>query len=335
MSRRQVLAACAAVTAAAGLWSSVVAPNAWATTVTVRKGETLSQLAAELHSTVAALVAANHLTDPNRVYAGQVLVVPGTTGTPSSASASAGAGTVPRSAAGTAGQTVVVVVARGETLSAIAAHFHVTVGALAGANHLADPNRVLAGSSIVVPLAVPASPVPALSSPAGPPPASTMQLLAYSVPAPGGVGANGLPAALRARPDRLALAPMFAAAAARYGVPRPLLEAMCWWESGWQANIVSKTGAYGVCQLEPTTVAFIDKYLVSSPLDPKAPAQNIALGAAYLADLLHATGGDVGLALAGYYQGLTYVRVFGMLPDTTTYVRGIEAYTTIFANAGL
>jgi N-acetylmuramoyl-L-alanine amidase len=323
------MAACgAALSAAAGLWSWVAAPSAWASTVTLRRGETLSQLAVELHTTVAALVAANHLADPNRVYAGQVLVVPGTSGAPSSNAAS---GPAPSPAGPT-----VVVVRRGETLSAIAARFHTTVGALAAANHLSDPNRVLAGSSLVVPSATARSPVPALSAPASPPPASSMQLLAYSVPAPGGgSGAAALPAALRAHPDRLALAPLFAAAAARYGVPRPLLEAMCWWESGWQANVVSKTGAYGICQLEPATAAFVDKYLVSSPLDAKMPAQNIALGAAYLADLLHATGGDVGLALAGYYQGLTYVRVLGMLPDTTNYVRGIEAYTTIFAGAGL
>jgi LysM repeat protein len=308
--------------------AEVAAPSAWASTVTLRRGETLGQLATELHTTVAALVAANHLADPNRVYAGQVLVVPGTAG-PSSSHTKAARSVV----VSPVGQTVVVV-GRGETVSAIASRYHVGVAALAAANHLADPNRLLAGSSVVIPSAAPPSPVPALSSPTGPPPSSSMQPLAYSVPAPGGPTV-GIPAALRAHPDRLGLAPMFAAAAARYGVPRPLLEAMCWWESGWQTNIVSKTGAYGVCQLEPATVAFIDKYLVSSPLDPKVPGQNIALGAAYLADLLHATGGDVGLALAGYYQGLTYVRVFGMLPDTATYVRGIEAYTTIFANSGL
>ena len=330
MTRKGLVAGGAALAAAVGLWSAATATSAWASTVTLRRGETLSQLAIELHTTVAALVAANHLSDPDRVYAGQVLVVPGTSGTPNPSNAAAG-----NVAASSSPRQTVVVVRRGETLSAIAERLRVTVGALAAANHLADPNHVVAGSSLVVPAANPVSPVPALSSPTGPAPASNMQLLAYSVPASGASGPGGLPAALRVHPDRLALAPMFAAAASRYGVPRPLLEAMCWWESGWQTNIVSKTAAYGVCQLEPATVTFIDKYLVSSPLDPKVPSQNIALGAAYLADLLHATSGDVGLALAGYYQGLTYVRVLGMLPDTMTYVRGIEAYTTIFADAGL
>jgi LysM repeat protein len=298
--RIAVLGAVAAVTFSTWSWATM--PNAWASTVTVRRGQTLSQLAAQLHTTVAALVADNHLGDANRIYAGQVLSVP------------AAAGTISGS---------IVVVGRGQTLSSLAARYHVTVAALAAANHLGDPNRLVAGSTLVVPSTATA----AGSS------SSNMQPLSYNVPA-SGAGVAGLPAALRAHPERLGLRSAFAAAATRYGVPVPLLEALCWWESGWQTTIVSKTGAIGVCQIEPATAAFVNHYLVPSPLDPKVASQNIALGAAYLADLLHATGGDVGLALAGYYQGLTDVRVFGMLPDTAVYVRGIEAYTTIFANAG-
>lgn len=300
--RFAVLGTVAATVTAA--WSWVGTPSAWAQSAAVRPGQTLGQLAAQLHTTVAALVSANHLGDPNRIYAGEVLTVPG-----------------PAAAPSTAGGTIVVI-ARGQTLSAIASKYHVAVAALAAVNHLSNPNRLVAGSTLVIPSTAAAAAAPS----------SAMQLLSYSVPVGGAVSA-GLPAALRAHPDRLSLRPTFVAAANRYGVPAPLLQALCWWESGWQTVIVSKTGAIGVCQIEPATAAFVNQYLVSSPLDPKVASQNISLGAAYLADLLHATSGDVGLALAGYYQGLTDVRVFGMLPDTAVYVKGIEAYTTIFANA--
>ena len=311
--RPRCLAAVAGLCLLAAVTGAAVAePAASAATVTVQRGQTLTQLAAQLHTSVAALVATNHLANPNRVLAGQVLTVPGTS-TVVSTVTSASVGTSASATLGT------VVVSLGQTLSSIASRYHVTVAALLAANHLANPNRVLAGSRLVIP----ASPS-AASSPG-------MQLLSYSVPASTGAATGGLPAGLLAHPDRLALQPAFAAAASRYGVPVALLEAMCWWESGWQASVVSKTGAVGVCQIEPATATFVNQYLVSPPLNAKVATQNIALGAAYLGDLLRASGGNVGLALAGYYQGLAAVRVFGMLPATATYVQGIEAYTTIFA----
>jgi N-acetylmuramoyl-L-alanine amidase len=281
-----------------GLLAGGLAAPAAAATVTVRPGQNLTEIAAELHTTVAALAAANGITDLNRVLAGQRLVVPGTEAT----------------APGGAGQ--VIVVQRGQTLTAIARRYGVSVAALAAANGIADPNRILAGSRLVIPSAVPGS---------------GMDLTDYSVPLP---GKAGLPAALLDHPDRLALVPGFASAATAFGVPRALLEALCWWESGWQETVVSVTGAIGVCQIEPATVTFVNRYLVSAPLDPRVTSQNIALGAVFLGSLLRATGGSVGQALAGYYQGLASVRQQGMMPATTTYVRGVEAYAAIFAAAG-
>ena len=114
-------------------------------------------------------------------------------------------------------------------------------------------------------------------------------------------------------------------------MPAAVLKALCWWESGWQTAIVSNTGAIGVCQLEPSTVTFVDTYLVGASLDPHVAAQNIQLGAAFLAWLLRSTAGDVSLALAGYYQGLLSVHQRGIFPSTANYVKGIEAYSAIFA----
>lgn len=269
--------------------------KAWASTVTVQRGQTLTSIAAQAHTTVSALVALNHLRDANQIQAGQELQLPSG---PTSASATPG--------------TASVVLARGQTLTAIAARYNTTVAALAAANGIADPNRVLAGTRLVLPASASAAPGMALAS--------------YTV------ASGSLPTKLAAHPDRLALRPDFYSSASRYGVPVSLLEAMCWWESGWQSNIVSPTGAVGVCQIEPYTAKFINQYLVSGNLDAAVPAQNIAMGAAYLAALLRATGGDASQALAGYYQGLSSVRKSGMLPATVIYVHGIEAYAAIFAS---
>jgi LysM repeat protein len=284
---------------------SLLASPAGATTVQVQRGQTLTAIAARYHTTVAALVAANGLVDPNRVLAGAVLQIPGP-GTGPAGTASAGK-------TGPAGQ--VVTVGPGQTLTAIAARYGVPVATLASFNGLANPNVVLAGSRLTIP---PVSGVPGLA------------LASFTTSATSPAVGN-LPTQLAAHPDRLALAAQFEAAAARYGVPAPVLKALCWWESGWQTAIVSSTGAIGVCQLEPATVTFVDTYLVGSSLDPHVAAQNIQLGAAFLAWLLRSTAGDVSLALAGYYQGLLSVRQHGMFPSTTNYVKGIEAYAAIFA----
>jgi LysM repeat protein len=277
--------------------SVVAAPAAWAATVTVQPGQTLGEIAAELGTTVGALAAANGLRDPNRVLAGQLLEVPGSRAT------NAGAG------------AITLEVRPGQTLSAIAARYGVSVTALAAANGLRDPNRVLAGATLVIP------------APSG------MALAVSRAPVGSGLDAGGLPRQLAAHPERLWLRGDFAAAASTYRVPLGLLEALCWWESGWQVAIVSSTGAVGVCQIEPATASFVDEYLAQSALNPHVAWQNIDLGAAYLGSLLRASSGDVSMALAGYYQGLASVRAHGMSPATANYVKGIEAYAAIFAGA--
>lgn len=47
------------------------------TTYTVRPGDTVSDIASRFHTTVDAIAAANHLINPNFIYIGQVLTIPG------------------------------------------------------------------------------------------------------------------------------------------------------------------------------------------------------------------------------------------------------------------
>jgi soluble lytic murein transglycosylase-like protein len=133
----------------------------------------------------------------------------------------------------------------------------------------------------------------------------------------------------------MALRPAFLAAASASGEPASLLEALCWWESGWQPNALSPTGAEGLCQLEPSTVIYARTTLLHNPaLNPGVAADNIAMAAAYLANLTARAGGNTHTALAAYYQGLSSVEQSGMLPSTQTYVTGILNYAGLFAAAG-
>jgi len=136
---------------------------------------------------------------------------------------------------------------------------------------------------------------------------------------------------LRAYPGRVALRSLFDHWAVVEGVSPALLEAMCWWESGWQTYVSSVTGALGVCQLEPSTVTNLQDQLGQPTLDPNVASDNIEMAAVFLHRLLVATAGDVSMALAGYYQGLASVQSTGLFPSTKQYVKGILAYVPSFS----
>ncbi|HUO49073.1 MAG TPA: LysM peptidoglycan-binding domain-containing protein, partial [Acidimicrobiales bacterium] len=115
--------------------------------VTVRLGDTLSSIASHNHTTVAALAAANGIKDPNRIVAGSVLQLPG----PPAPTATPGGASGPGPGANAPGAPLTVTVHLGDTLSSIASHNHTTVAALAAANGIKDPNRIVAGSVLQLP----------------------------------------------------------------------------------------------------------------------------------------------------------------------------------------
>jgi peptidoglycan hydrolase-like protein with peptidoglycan-binding domain len=120
----------------------------------------------------------------------------------------------------------VYVIRAGDTLTAIAARFHVTVRALARANKLDPAKPILIGRKVMVPVA-------ARSALAATPTTVRASLDAWS---------------------------------ARLGVPPRLVRALAWMESGFQPNIVSPAGARGVLQTLPTTRAFVEEVLVGHTL---------------------------------------------------------------------
>lgn len=356
-----------AVDVAAAVEAPPVAPSS-ATPVEVRhqvrKGESLSLIARRNGVTVSALAAANGITNVNRIVVGQWLVIPAAGGPaaalvntptpPELVPVPVAVAPVPEVVPGaTPGPgELSYVLRRGDSLFTVARRFKVTVAVLAATNRIANPNRVLAGTRLVIPS--PAVPAPAGTSDAtpttiAPPPATDPSMIVApaatptspSVPA-GGLTAAAmapwlaadqlarLPQGLHTYPERLALLPSFDRWAAEYGVAPDLLKALAWMESGWQQTVVSSSGAVGVGQLLPATAAWVAGFLIRAPLDPFVADDNVRMSARFLAHLLTLTTGDVNLAVAGYYQGLTSIRREGMKATTAAYVNVVLALRARF-----
>src|SRR5205085_913618 len=98
-----------------------------------------------------------------------------------------------------------------------------------------------------------------------------------------------------------------------------LASAVAWTESGFQPNVRSSTGEWGVMQVRAETWDFVESRLLHRPVAHDT-AGNIRVGIAYLAWLLREYRGDVRLALAAYHQGSAAVRRFGVLPESEHYV---------------
>lgn len=140
------------------------------TTYTVQPGDTLAAIARRFDTTIQALAAANHIINPNLIYAYQVLVIP-TGGSSPAPTTPAPAPTTP---------TTTYVVQPGDSLFRVALRFGVSVQAIAQANGLTNVNFIYAGQTLTIPGSTTPAPAPTSPSPA-------------PTPAPVPSGANWLP----------------------------------------------------------------------------------------------------------------------------------------------
>ena len=114
-----------------------------------------------------------------------------------------------------------------------------------------------------------------------------------------------------------------------YGVDPKLARALAWMESGFQQDVVSSVGAIGVMQLLPETWEFVDTVLLGFAT-PRTYYGNVQAGVRYLRWQLDYFGGNVRLALAGWYQGARAVGEVGLYDDTKLFVRVVLAlYGTV------
>ena len=114
---------------------------------TVQPGDTLVGIALRYNLTLAEIILANNLANPNLIFPGQQLTLPGVAATLSALPA-----TNPTD--GDQFHTV----QPGETLGQIASQYGLTVGALVLANHLANPDLVQVGHTLRIPTGPPPTP---------------------------------------------------------------------------------------------------------------------------------------------------------------------------------
>jgi len=115
-----------------------------ASSYTVRSGDTLANIAGRFGTTVSALASANHIANPNLIYVGERLSVPGGSGGSSSSGSSGGGGATATPATGS------YTVRSGDTLANIAARYGTSVSTLAAINHLSNPNLIYVGEVLQV-----------------------------------------------------------------------------------------------------------------------------------------------------------------------------------------
>jgi soluble lytic murein transglycosylase-like protein len=112
--------------------------------------------------------------------------------------------------------------------------------------------------------------------------------------------------------------------ASRYGVDRKLVRAVAWMESGYQTNLTSSAGAWGVMQILPVTWSYVETVLVGAKI-PRTASGNIRVGVLFLRQLLREFGGDERRALAAWYQGPASVRKRGILRESKVFVANVLA----------
>jgi LysM repeat protein len=286
--------------------SSLVASSAYAATVVVKSGDTISSIAHDHSLSVGQLLSLNgSVRDPNLIKVGQVLNVPDA-----------------RSS-----QDIVHKVVPGDTLIGLSRQFGVPVSQISSENHLGPAGTIYVGTTLVIGQATASdtdsdqatsdaksSPVPA---PRSYPPAvvaaaarDRSALASEQVPSP---------AAVRSLVDRVAR---------QYGVDPALALAVSDQESGFQQQVVSDADAIGAMQVVPSTARQLSS-VAGRSLDPMKTEDNVVAGVLLLRLLTRAAPLDQ--AIAGYYQGLGSVRTHGMYRDTRSYVADVLALKRRFA----
>jgi len=109
-------------------------------TYVVQPGDSLGLIAQRYGTTVYALANLNNISDPNLIYPGQVLYLPGCSTDP------APTPTPPPA-------TTTYVVVRGDTLYSISVRFGTTVAKLSAMNGISNPDLIYAGQVLIVPAA--------------------------------------------------------------------------------------------------------------------------------------------------------------------------------------
>lgn len=266
--------------------TGVTALPGTASAYVVRRGDTLSTIASRSGVSTRSLVSANRIADPHHIVAGDVLVIPDGSG-------------------GTTSVHHIVTV--GETLSHIAEQYGVSVGALARANGITDPDQIRSGTRLSLSAGSSSSSTSVGSSSSGSSPTQT---------AGSGDASTG----------RGEVRQLISSAAQRHGWRPAIPLGLAMQESGWNNAVVSSAGARGIMQVLPSTGEWVGARLLDGrTLDLQDPADNIAAGMAYLDYLYNRFDQDVEKALAAYYEGPARVAANGISTGGRRYAANVMA----------
>jgi beta-lactamase class A/LysM repeat protein len=261
---------------------------------TVKPGDTLGGISANLGVSQQLLIELNQLPDADHISAGQTLVLPEAGGPEREASEPAGGAPAPSRAEYT--------VRSGDSLSGIAATFGVSTASIVQANTLAEPDRLAVGQKLSIPGGRPAgaSAEPSRAAPAAP------------AGAPAEVGS------------------LLSEAAGAHKLDPPLVKALAWYLSFWRVDASSPTGAVGVMQITTGTQDWVAQSLLKRPLNRANPRDNVEIGVAYLAYLVGRFGDDR-QGVAAYLQGPASVARGGVSPTTAKALDAIYGSRSRFA----
>lgn len=273
----------------------------------VRAGDTVWDLAQRYDCTVESIIAANDLDSRAVIHVDQRLTIPGAQGKSSAA---------PKASTASATATSRYTVKAGDTLSAIATRYGTSVSALASKNNIADPALIRVGQVLAITGSVPTGTTSGLVGDT---------FLGRTYPKDVVSAANQNKAMLNEMnvPTKAQMRALIVKTAKKYGVDPALAQAIAYQESGFNMRAVSPANAVGVMQVIPSTGEWMSQ-VVGRKLDLLDPEDNVLAGVVLL-KYLTSNAANLDQAIAGYYQGLSGVRKYGMNSDTKTYVKSVRS----------
>lgn len=282
---------------------------------TVSSGDTVSHLAARYGTSVQAIIKANGLDSRAFIVVGQQLQIPGAS-TPEPQAEKR-----PKKASSATYRVV-----EGDTVSRIASRFGVSVSSIVKANGLDSRALIVVGQKLTVPGATGGGDYELPESEKVPDTFAGRKYPAHVVDS-----ANKNKAALLAAgvPSKDTMQAKVVAKAKKLGVSTALAQAVAYQESGFNHASVSPANAIGTMQVIPTSGDWAAT-LVGHSINLLDPDDNVTAGVAILRQLVKGAP-DLDTAIAGYYQGASSVRKYGMFSDTRRYVANIRTLMQRFA----
>lgn len=116
---------------------------------TVQRGDTLHSIARRYNVTVKDLIEANHITDPNRIFPDQKLIIPGYLSPKPEPEPEPETPQPPRPQP--PGDHIIHTIVRGDTLTAIAKRYGITLRQLIEVNQIENPNLIRVGQRLIIP----------------------------------------------------------------------------------------------------------------------------------------------------------------------------------------